>query len=72
MMLTIKALIVVADVLLTMDKDEVEMLLRYGAAILDKDDSSAEQFTEATIDKLLEKSTIGSGVKQMIILEIVI
>ena len=44
--------------LLTMDKDEVEMLLRYGAyAILDKDDSSAEQFTEATIDKLLEKST---------------
>jgi chromodomain-helicase-DNA-binding protein 7 len=45
--------------LLTMDKDEVEMLLRYGAyAILDKDDdSSANQFTEATIDQLLAKCT---------------
>eukprot|EP00944_MAST-04C_sp_MAST-4C-sp1_P014431 g14431.t1 len=44
--------------LLTMDKGEVEMLLRYGAyAILDQNDSSSEQFTEATIEKLLEKST---------------
>ena len=42
--------------LLTMDKGEVEMLLRYGAyAILDQNDSSSEQFTEATIEKLLEK-----------------
>ena len=42
--------------LLTMDKGEVEMLLRYGAyAILDQNDSSSEQFTEATIEKLQKK-----------------